>query len=159
MSQPISVDIFSDDDDDQNKPKNDPLSTPFPIQSKRQRTEPPFSNPTVLLIDDDHPTPLKRPSFVPETPISPFSNSDVAIVKCIKAPSAPYKFSDLFRTVRILTGATSSSTRPSPAEAVVAEAAGSPVVVVVVREDTVVVDVADVDDGTNVDDVDHGHDV
>ncbi|CAL5323607.1 unnamed protein product [Camellia sinensis] len=93
MSQPISVDILSDDDDDQNELENDPLSTPFPIQSKRQRTEPPFSNPTVLLIDDDHPTPLKRPSFVPETPISPFSNSDVAIVKCIKAPSAPHKFS------------------------------------------------------------------
>ncbi|KAF5960364.1 hypothetical protein HYC85_001573 [Camellia sinensis] len=93
MSQPISVDILSDDEDDQNEPENDPLSTPFPIQSKRQRTEPPFSNPTVLLIDDDHPTPLKRPSFVPETPISPFSNSDVAIVKCIKAPSAPHKFS------------------------------------------------------------------
>ncbi|KAI7999351.1 hypothetical protein LOK49_LG09G01803 [Camellia lanceoleosa] len=68
MSQPVSVDILSDDDDDQNEPKNDPLSTPFPIQSKRQRTEPPFSNLTVLLIDDDHPTPLKRPSFVPETP-------------------------------------------------------------------------------------------
>ncbi|KAI8018663.1 hypothetical protein LOK49_LG04G03357 [Camellia lanceoleosa] len=33
------------------------------------------------------------------------------------------------------------------------------VVVVVVRVDTVVVDVADVDDGTNVDDVDHGPDV
>ncbi|KAL7254680.1 hypothetical protein ACSBR1_008933 [Camellia fascicularis] len=93
MSQPISVDILSDDEDDQNEPENDPLSTPFPIQSKRQRTEPPFSNPTVLLIDDDHPTPLKRPSFVPETPISPFSNSDVAIVKCNKAPSAPHKFS------------------------------------------------------------------
>ncbi|KAI8021965.1 Vacuolar-sorting protein BRO1 [Camellia lanceoleosa] len=50
-------------------------------------------------------------------------------------------------SVKILTGATSPLMRPSSAEAVVAE--GSPVVV----------DVTDVDDGTNVDDVDHGPNV
>ncbi|KAI7990333.1 hypothetical protein LOK49_LG12G02003 [Camellia lanceoleosa] len=111
MDNDFEVDILSDDDDDQNEPENDPLSTPFPIQSKRQRTEPPFSNPTVLLIDDDHPTPLKRPSFVPETLISPFSNFDVAIVKCIKAPSAPHKFSDGFTFLLISHDSPSSLTR------------------------------------------------
>ncbi|KAL1364783.1 crossover junction endonuclease EME1B isoform X1 [Arachis hypogaea] len=75
--------ILSDEDDP---------STPFPIQSKKRRTEP-APNQTIFLIDDD-PTPQKpqlqhgahsssTPSFVAETPMSLQFDSEVAIVKCI----------------------------------------------------------------------------
>ncbi|XP_058186020.1 crossover junction endonuclease EME1A-like isoform X6 [Rhododendron vialii] len=96
MSQPITVDILSDDDDD-DEPQNDAV----PTQRKWQMTVPPnnavstskrpriehFSNPAILLIDDD-PTPKKAivPIFTPspivaETPMIEFSNRDVAVVK------------------------------------------------------------------------------
>ncbi|KAI8535981.1 hypothetical protein RHMOL_Rhmol10G0219300 [Rhododendron molle] len=100
MSQPITVDILSDDDDDEPQndavptqrkwqmtvPPNNAVSTPFSPQSKRQRIKH-FSNPTILVIDDD-PTPKKAivPIFTPstivaETPMIEFSNRDVAVVK------------------------------------------------------------------------------
>ena len=94
-------------------------STPFPVQSKKRRTEP-DPNQTVFLVDDD-PTPQKHhyqqrqhgghssstPSFVAETPMSPQCDSDVAIVKCTGpsshsdptvrvSPSPPKKFSGQF---------------------------------------------------------------
>ncbi|RYR18940.1 hypothetical protein Ahy_B03g063561 isoform C [Arachis hypogaea] len=75
--------ILSDEDDP---------STPFPVQSKKRRTEP-APNQTIFLVDDD-PTPQKprlqhgahsssTPSFVAETPMSLQFDSEVAIVKCI----------------------------------------------------------------------------
>ncbi|XAR73253.1 hypothetical protein NMG60_11007162 [Bertholletia excelsa] len=93
MSEPISIDILSDEDG----PEHD-VSSPFPSHSKRQRTEP-LSSPAVLLIDDD-PTPRKpeastsTPSFVPETPMCDLSNS-VAIVKCTTRVCDPHKFSGI----------------------------------------------------------------
>jgi crossover junction endonuclease EME1 len=83
--------ILSDEDDP---------TTPFPLHSKKRRTEQPDLNPTVFLIDDD-PTPLKQqhvpsstPSIVPETPFSPLFDSEIAIVKCTKASdSAPSNLS------------------------------------------------------------------
>ncbi|XP_027365346.1 crossover junction endonuclease EME1B-like isoform X2 [Abrus precatorius] len=78
MMDPI---ILSDEED---------LSTPFPLHSKKRRTQSnPNQNPTVLILDDD-PTPQKSstPSIVPETPMSALLDSDVAIVKCTY-PSSP----------------------------------------------------------------------
>lgn len=80
MSEPI---ILSDEED------QNALSTPFqPFRCKKRRTQlDPNPIPTVLVLDDD-PTPQKQPGptstpdFVPETPMS-----DLAIVKCTKAPS------------------------------------------------------------------------
>ncbi|CAB4299381.1 unnamed protein product [Prunus armeniaca] len=80
MSEPI---ILSDEED------QNALSTPFqPFHCKKRRTQlDPNPIPTVLVLDDD-PTPQKQPGptstpdFVPETPMS-----DLAIVKCTKAPS------------------------------------------------------------------------
>ncbi|BFG35249.1 hypothetical protein CerSpe_215230 [Prunus speciosa] len=80
MSEPI---ILSDEED------QNALSTPFqPFHCKKRRTQlDPNPIPTVLVLDDD-PTPQKQPGptstpdFVPETPMS-----DLAIVKCNKAPS------------------------------------------------------------------------
>ncbi|KAA8546930.1 hypothetical protein F0562_003359 [Nyssa sinensis] len=89
MSQPIAVDILSDDDDDDKQTSN-ALSTPFPIQSKRQRTET-NSNPNIFVIDDPTPQkpagPVSTPSFVAETQLSALSESDVSIVKCTLGPS------------------------------------------------------------------------
>jgi len=66
MSQPIQVDLLSDDDD--------ALQTPLANHQKRPRIE--FQTTPFLIIDDD-PTPQKSlpsasstPSFVPETPFS-----------------------------------------------------------------------------------------
>ncbi|XP_009333754.2 crossover junction endonuclease EME1B isoform X1 [Pyrus x bretschneideri] len=83
MSEPI---VLSDEED----------SSPFQLfHCKKRRTEPdlnpnsnpnPNPNPTVLVLDDDptpqKPRPTSTPIFVPETPMS-----DLAIVKCTKAPS------------------------------------------------------------------------
>lgn len=83
MSDPI---ILSDEEDD--------FSTPLAGRSKKPRSEP-DPNRTVLVLDDD-PTPHKprysssTPSFVPETPISPLSNSDVAFVKCTRPSSSDF---------------------------------------------------------------------
>lgn len=81
--------ILSDEDDP---------STPFPLHSKKRRTES-NPNPTVFLLDDD-PTPQKQyvpsstPSVVPETPFSPLFDSDIAIVKCTRpSDSAPANLS------------------------------------------------------------------
>ncbi|KAE9449850.1 hypothetical protein C3L33_18265, partial [Rhododendron williamsianum] len=134
MSRPITVDILSDDDDDEPQndavpnqrkwqmtvPPNNAVSTPFSPQSKRQRIEH-FSNPAILLIDDD-PTPKKAivpiftsspivaetpmiefsnramvptstQSIVAETPMLDFSKPDVAIVKrSSKKLSDPKRF-------------------------------------------------------------------
>ncbi|RDX70015.1 Crossover junction endonuclease EME1B [Mucuna pruriens] len=72
--------ILSDEEEDP--------STPFPLRSKKRRTEP-DPNRTVLILDDD-PTPHKSstPSLVPETPMSALFDSDIAIVKCT-IPSEP----------------------------------------------------------------------
>ncbi|KAF7840051.1 crossover junction endonuclease EME1B [Senna tora] len=83
MSEPI---ILSDEED------QSAISTPFADHSKRRRTEPDPNRTTVLILDDD-PTPQKpssyssTPSFVPETPMSAPSNSDVAFVKCTRVSS------------------------------------------------------------------------
>ncbi|MCE0481697.1 hypothetical protein HAX54_039637 [Datura stramonium] len=97
MSQPISVDILSDDEDDDgnggngysvNRNDTIDLSTPLTIPSrKKQRTEMSTNwNPTVLVIEDDDPTPFRpsksTPSFVAETPMSDFSKPEVSFVKC-----------------------------------------------------------------------------
>ncbi|KAG5529267.1 hypothetical protein RHGRI_029833 [Rhododendron griersonianum] len=101
-------------------PPNNAVSTPFSPQSKRQRIEH-FSNPAILLIDDD-PTPKKAivpiftsspivaetpmiefsnramvptytQSIVAETPMLDFSKPDVAIVKrSSKKLSDPKRF-------------------------------------------------------------------
>ncbi|CAK9136925.1 unnamed protein product [Ilex paraguariensis] len=88
MSQPIAVDIISDDDDQDTS--NDVASTPLPKQFKKPRTN---SNshpqsPPIFVIDDD-PTPRKHsvgttstPSFVAETPTSESPKSEVSVVKC-----------------------------------------------------------------------------
>ncbi|CAJ2676921.1 unnamed protein product [Trifolium pratense] len=89
--------ILSDEDDP---------TTPFPLHSKKRRTEQPDPNPTVFLIDDD-PTPLKQqhvpsstPSIIPETPFSPLFDSDIAIVKCTKASdSAPTNLSGISQMI------------------------------------------------------------
>ncbi|XP_055832922.1 crossover junction endonuclease EME1B-like [Solanum dulcamara] len=97
MSQPISVDILSDDEDDcgnggygysVNRNDTIDLSTPLTIPSKKkQRTERSTNwNPTVLVIEDDDPTPFRSskstPSFVAETPMSDFSKPEVSFVRC-----------------------------------------------------------------------------
>ncbi|CAN4114209.1 unnamed protein product [Withania somnifera] len=99
MSQPIPVDILSDDEDDGginrgygysvNQADTVDLSTPVSIPSKKkQRTENSSNwNPTVLVIDDDDdPTPFKPsnciPSFISETTISDFSKPEASFVKC-----------------------------------------------------------------------------
>ncbi|KAM3290196.1 crossover junction endonuclease EME1B isoform X2 [Capsicum chacoense] len=93
MSQPISVDILSDDDDDDYTVRGNDivdLSTPVTIPSKKKQRTERSSNwkPTVFVIDDDDdPTPLKpskfTPSFVADTPISSdFSKHDFSFVKC-----------------------------------------------------------------------------
>ncbi|WJX53641.1 hypothetical protein P8452_39613 [Trifolium repens] len=89
--------ILSDEDDP---------TTPFPLHSKKRRTEQPDPNPTVFLIDDD-PTPLKQqhvpsstPSIVPETPFSPLFDSEIAIIKCTKASdSAPSNLSGISQMI------------------------------------------------------------
>ncbi|XP_045820832.1 crossover junction endonuclease EME1B-like [Trifolium pratense] len=89
--------ILSDEDDP---------TTPFPLHSKKRRTEQPDPNPTVFLIDDD-PTPLKQqhvpsstPSIIPETPFSSLFDSDIAIVKCTKASdSAPTNLSGISQMI------------------------------------------------------------
>ncbi|PHT65589.1 Crossover junction endonuclease EME1 [Capsicum annuum] len=105
MSQPISVDILSDDDgDDYTVRGNDivDLSTPVTIPSKKKQRTERSSNwkPTVFVIDDDDdPTPLKPSKFTPsfvagldltpskvaETPASELSKFSVPIVRCTKA--------------------------------------------------------------------------
>ncbi|WJX47691.1 hypothetical protein P8452_34353 [Trifolium repens] len=89
--------ILSDEDDP---------TTPFPLHSKKRRTEQPDPNATVFLIDDD-PTPLKQqqvpsstPSIVPETPFSPLFDSEIAIIKCTKASdSAPSNLSGISQMI------------------------------------------------------------
>ncbi|XP_004503990.1 crossover junction endonuclease EME1B [Cicer arietinum] len=87
--------ILSDEDDP---------STPFPLHSKKRRTES-NPNPTVFLLDDD-PTPQKQyvpsstPSVVPETPFSPLFDSDIAIVKCTRpSDSAPANLSGISQMI------------------------------------------------------------
>lgn len=97
MSQPISVDILSDDEDDGGNggygysvKQNDTidLSTPLTIPfKKKQRTEKSNNwNPTVLLIEDDDETPFRpsksTPSFVADTPMSDLSKPEVSFVRC-----------------------------------------------------------------------------
>ncbi|XP_049348140.1 crossover junction endonuclease EME1B [Solanum verrucosum] len=97
MSQPISVDILSDDEDDGGNggygysvKQNDTidLSTPLTIPfKKKQRTEKSNNwNPTVLVIEDDDETPFRpsksTPSFVADTPMSDLSKPEVSFVRC-----------------------------------------------------------------------------
>ncbi|GKV25223.1 hypothetical protein SLEP1_g34693 [Rubroshorea leprosula] len=79
MSDPI---ILSDEDDP---------NTPLPLLSKKRRTEPDLSFPSVVVVVDD-PTPRKSlgpatstPSFVPETPMS-----EPTVVKCSYVGSSVY---------------------------------------------------------------------
>lgn len=97
MSQPISVDILSDDEDDGGNggygysvKQNDTidLSTPLTIPfKKKQRTEKSTNwNPTVLVIEDDDETPFRpsksTPSFVADTPMSDLSKPEFSFVRC-----------------------------------------------------------------------------
>lgn len=103
MSQPISVDILSDDEDDGGNGGygysvnwNDTidLSTPLTIPSKKkQRTEKSTNwNPTVLVIEDDDPTPVRpsksTPSFVADTPMSDLTKPEVSFVRCSMVSSS-----------------------------------------------------------------------
>ncbi|CAI9758288.1 unnamed protein product [Fraxinus pennsylvanica] len=101
MSQPISVDILSDSDSDDNRRpalRNDAIDLTTPplsvAHSKKKQRKEYLSNSTVFIIDDD-PTPCKLPqmsfagqqfsstlSSVPETPFS-----DASIVKCSQGKS------------------------------------------------------------------------
>ncbi|KAI5384299.1 hypothetical protein KIW84_071347 [Lathyrus oleraceus] len=87
--------ILSDEDDP---------TTPFPLHSKKRRTEQPDPNPTVFLIDDD-PTPQKQhvpsstPSIVPDT-FSPLFDSEIAIVKCTRpSDSVPTNLSGISQMI------------------------------------------------------------
>ncbi|OVA01446.1 ERCC4 domain [Macleaya cordata] len=86
MAQSLPLEILSDDDD------------PSPIKSKpkRRKSNEELIGPSVVILDDD-PTPkkpnptLSTPSFVPETPFSPYltTKSDVSIIKCTAGFSDP----------------------------------------------------------------------
>ncbi|XP_070011679.1 crossover junction endonuclease EME1B-like isoform X3 [Nicotiana sylvestris] len=100
MSQPIAVDILSDDDDDDavnsadyfsvNQNDTVDLSTPLAIPSKKKQkieeSNTKLKPPVLIIDDDDDPTrfePSKStPSFVADTPLSDFSKPDVSFVKC-----------------------------------------------------------------------------
>ncbi|KAF6157840.1 hypothetical protein GIB67_003740 [Kingdonia uniflora] len=84
MSQPVTLEILSDDEDDeqQSKPSNFKKRNPNPNQQQL--------GPHNIVILDDDPTPKKpnpsltsTPSFVPETPMSSsLFKSDASFVKC-----------------------------------------------------------------------------
>ncbi|XP_016504456.1 uncharacterized protein LOC107822427 isoform X2 [Nicotiana tabacum] len=98
MSQPIAVDILSDDDDAVNSAdyfsvnQNDTvdLSTPLAIPSKKKQkieeSSTKLKPPVLIIDDDDDPTPFKpsksTPLFVADTPLSDFSKPEVSFVKC-----------------------------------------------------------------------------
>lgn len=99
MSQPIAVDILSDDDDDAvnsadyfsvNQNDTVDLSTPLAIPSKKKQkieeSNTKLKPPVLIIDDDDDPTPFKpsksTPLFVADTPLSDFSKPDVSFVKC-----------------------------------------------------------------------------
>ncbi|KAK4356123.1 hypothetical protein RND71_025094 [Anisodus tanguticus] len=105
MSQPIAVDILSDDDDSYSGNRNDTvdLSTPLtiPLKKKQRTTErgsTNWSNPTVLIIeDDDDPTPFRpsnsTPSFVAETPM--FVKCSLGSSSSILGPNTSSSYLDL----------------------------------------------------------------
>ncbi|GAB4847694.1 hypothetical protein Ancab_026756 [Ancistrocladus abbreviatus] len=93
MSEPLYLDIISDDENDNSNNNGGPF-TPTTNRMKRPKTDA-HRNPTFLIIDDD-PTPQKSrdsisstPLIVPETPMSDFLKSVGAIVKCTAGSSNP----------------------------------------------------------------------